>query len=342
MINHKKRIDSLTAEYSNVPAPQFVKAVNDCYYRQYACNYDATPDIAYDAKHAWQRIGDFLTYSGLLDIATYTIVDIGSGTGFVAERVVIGGLPVPKYNGYEPSKDMRIIAQMKYNDPRISFFPLNVESKITEAIAGVAGPKIVTINSVLHHIVWYEQFLVDVIDALNAGDLFIICHEPNSRFWDNAQLVKAFDAIVAEKQGKTRTLAFYMNPLNYIRKLFGLLGLSSKSRSMIDVINKELKESQILQKDLLPSTISAIIDYSVPLCWRNIKCAEGFDEGFLNIERLKNEYFKECEILHSFTYQHLAFSPSRVSDTWRQFDIAMSRVYPDDGAQFCLIVRKKG
>ena len=339
MINHKKRIDYLTAEYSNVPVLQFVKAVNDCYYRRCAGNYDATPDIAYDAVHAWKRISDFLSLR-LPDIANYSIVDIGSGTGFVAQRVTSNILPVSQYVGYEPSDDMLKIARRKHNVPRISFYPLDIEHKVSETLTGITGPKIVTINSVLHHIVLWEAFLADVIDILNAGDLFIICHEPNSRFWENPQLVQAFDAIVAEKQTKTRQLAIYLNPLNYIRKLQRLLGIV-KSQSLVDVINEELKERQILQKNLLPDMIGAIIDYSVPLCWRNIKCDKEFDEGYFNIERLKNEYFKECEIIHSFTYQHLAFSLSIVTDKWKQIDRIMSKKYPDDGAQFCMIVRKK-
>jgi SAM-dependent methyltransferase len=341
MTNHKKRIDFLTAEYAKVSATQFVKAVNDSYYRRSAGNYDATPDIAYDAAHAWQRIIDFLTVT-LPDIANYSIVDIGSGTGFVAERVNASLLPIVQYVGYEPSYDMRQIAQMKHNDPRISFFPLNVELKVSETISGIAGPKIVTINSVLHHIVWWEDFLVEVVDSLNPGDLFVICHEPNSRFWENYRLVKAFDAIVAEKRTRTRSLAIYLNPLNYLRRIKRILGLSSKRQTLIDLINWELKEKGILQKDMLSDMIGAIIDYSVPLCWRNITCDKEFDEGFFSIERLKNEYFQNCEILFSFTYQHLAFSPTIVSDTWKQFDKDMSVEFPDDGAQFCLIVRKKG
>lgn len=340
MTNHKKRIDYLTAEYAKVPASQFVKAVNDCYYRRSAGSYDATPDIAHDAVHAWQRISDFLSVA-LPDIATYSIVDIGSGTGFVAERAKSSLLPFMQYVGFEPSDDMRKIAKMKLNDPRISFFPLNVEHKVSETISVIDGPKIVTINSVLHHIVWWEEFLVDVVDCLNPGDFFIICHEPNSRFWENAHLVQAFDTVVVEKQAKSRPLAIYLNPLNYIRKLQRLFKLPSKRQSLIDLINWELKEKGIIKKDLLPDMVGAIIDYSVPLCWRSISCDKEFDEGFFSIERLKSEFLLNCETMLSFTYQHLAFSPAIVSDTWKQFDKDMSKAFPDDGAQFCIIVRKK-
>lgn len=339
MSQHKKRIDFLTAEYSNVPAAQFVRAVNDCYYQRCAGNYDATPDIAYDAVHAWQRIGEFLA-EALPGINNYSLVDIGSGTGFVAERVIAGLLPVAKYVGFEPSDDMRQVGQAKHHDPRITFLPLDVSCKISETISAITGPKIVTMNSVLHHIVWWEDFLVDVVGCLNPGDLFVICHEPNSRFWENSRLVQVFDAIVEENR-TSRPLAKYLNPLNYVRKLQKACGMeTSKSQSLIDLINRELVGNGVLHIDLQPEMIGAIIDYGVPLCWRNITCDKTCDEGFLNIERLKNEFFQECEILHSFTYQHLAFSPSIVSDKWKKIDSKMARELPDDGAQFCIIIKK--
>jgi len=104
-------------------------------------------------------------------------VDIGSGPD--CRRKDHGSqLPVAKYIGYEPSEDMRNIAQMKHQDPRISFLPLDVALRTSDTISGIYGRKIVTMNSVLHHIVWWEEYLVDVVDCLNSGDLFVICHEP--------------------------------------------------------------------------------------------------------------------------------------------------------------------
>lgn len=340
MPQHKKRIDYLTAEYANVPAAKFVRAVNDSYYRRNAGNYDATPDIAHDALLAWQRIIDALT-GFLPDIANFSIVDIGSGTGFVAERVLAGQLPVAKYVGYEPSDDMRKVAQSKHHDPRVSFQPLDVLQKTSEAISAISGPKIITMNSVLHHIVWWEDFLVDVVGCLNPGDLFVICHEPNSRFWENGRLVQAFDAIVEENR-TSRPLAKYLNPLNYVRKFQKACGLElSKSQSLINSINQELTGNGILRKGLQPDMIGAIIDYSVPLCWRNVPGDKACDEGFFSIDRLKSEYFQGCDVLHSFTYQHLAFSPSVVSEKWKKFDSAMAKELPDEGAQFCIVVQKR-
>jgi len=99
---------------------------------------------------------------------------------------------------------------------------------------------------------------------------------------------------------------------------------------------------QDITEDLLPEMIGAIIDYSVPFCWRNVTYDKSFDEGFFSIERLKAEYFRKCEVMQSFTYQHLAFSPSVLSDTWKKFDSDLAREFPDDGAQFCMVVKKSG
>lgn len=339
MEEKNKRIEFLVREHSNVPAAQFVRAVNDCYYRHRASQYDATPDIAHDAVIAWKQVIAALKDS-LPNIREYTVIDIGSGTGFVAERVVESGIQVRKYVGFEPSEHMRSVAQQKITDERISFQALDLAKKTSESISSIAGKKIVTMNSVLHHIVWWEYFLVDLVNSLQAEDIFVLCHEPNSRFWENSKLVDCFDTIVKEK--KTRPRTRYFNPLNYLRKLQQLTGLDiSGNGSMIELVNSELKATGTLKKELLPDMLGAIIDYGVPLCWRNISYDSAFDEGFFSIERISNEYLRGCRIVHAFTYQHLGFSPSVLTGNWRRFAAEMSETVPDDGAQFCLVAIKK-
>jgi hypothetical protein len=232
---------------------------------------------------------------------------------------------------------MRMIAQRKARNPRISFLPLDVSRRPSDTLSNVRGKKIVTMNSVLHHVVWWEDFLRDVAGVLRSGDVLVLCHEPNRRFLENARLVQAFDAIVEERK-KARPLGKYLNPRNYVRKLLSLSGLSP--RTPADNINKELRENGSIRRDLMPEMIGAIIDYSVPLCWRNIPCAPSYDEGFYDIERLSGEYFQGFKVLDSFTYQHVAFSPSVLPRKWIEVEKVMAEKYPSDGAQFCMIVKK--
>ncbi len=338
MTRHGKRIDFIAEKYSLLPAAGFVRAVNESYYRRAAGDYDATPDIAHDAVVAWKRVLDVLTRF-LADAGEYSVLDIGSGTGFVAGRMAESGWPVADYFGYEPSGSMRRIAQRKVRDPRASFLPLDVSRRPSEMLSNVRGKKIVTINSVLHHVVWWEDFLTDVAGVLRSGDVLVLCHEPNRRFWENARLVRAFDAIVEERK-KARPLVKYLDPRNYGRKLLSLSGLAHGPRTSADAINRELRGNGAIRRDLPPEMIGAIIDYSVPLCWRNLPCAPAYDEGFYDIERLAKEYFQGFRVLHSFTYQHVALSPSVLPRKWVEVDKDMAGKYPSDGAQFCMIVMK--
>ncbi|MFZ2223262.1 MAG: class I SAM-dependent methyltransferase [Candidatus Deferrimicrobium sp.] len=338
MTLHGKRIDFLAKEHSRLPTAGFVRAVNESYYGRAAGDYDATPDIAYDAVVAWKRVLDVLIDS-LSDLGEYFILDIGSGTGFVAGQIAESGWPVANYIGYEPSAYMRSISQKNVRDPRASFLPLDVSRRPSEMLSNVRGKKVVTMNSVLHHIVWWEDFLADIAGVLRSGDVLVLCHEPNRRFWENASLVQAFNTIVAERKN-TRPPMKYLNPLNYGRKLLSWSGLAHGPRTPADSINRELRESGAICKDLPPDMIGAIIDYSVPLCWRNIPCPPDFDEGFFDIEHLTKTYFQGFRILDSFTYQYLAFSPSILPEKWIEFEKDMAGRYPSDGAQFCMIIMK--
>ena len=325
-----------------MPAKAFVKAINDNYYIYFASEYEAThPDVVHDAATAWKRIADVLK-SKLTNMQEYTIVDIGSGTGFVASRLLEECLPFKNYIGFEPSSDMRNAATQRLKDRRLYFklFDISKDDMFFPELKAIEGKKIITLNSVLHHIVWWEDFLTVIKNTLNTGDLLILCHEPNSRFCGNETLVRFFDSIQEEKM-RRNLRAFYLNPMNYIQKIRRLMRMGGYTApSKYDLINKELKVSGVIKKDLLPALISAIIDYGVPLCWRGINIEKEYDEGFYCIESLMEDYFKDMEILLSFTYQHLAFSPVVLSPKWRLKEKALEEEYPMYGAQFCLVIQK--
>ncbi|MDN3512441.1 MAG: class I SAM-dependent methyltransferase [Candidatus Jettenia sp.] len=337
-----KRIDFIAHEYSHVPVMDFVKAVNDGYYNYNACEYDSIhPDITYDAIIAWDKITDLLRIK-MTNLQEYTIVDIGSGTGFVAARFLEKCLSFKNYIGLEPSASMRKVATKKFRESRLSFQSIDILKKeaVFDVLKKIEGNRIITLNSVLHHIVWWEDFLTVIKNALNTGDLFILCHEPNSRFWENNKLVSLFDKIQEEKARMNRR-AVYLNPINYIKKVNRLVRKDThQTPSRYDLINQELKKSGAIKNSLSPGLIGAIIDYSVPLCWRGITIGKDYNEGFLNIEDLMENYFKDMELLLSFTYQHLAFSSTALSTTWRHKEKVLEKEYPLDGAQFCLILQK--
>jgi len=343
MAKTNKRIDFIVSEYSNLSAPEFVRVVTDSFYNNCAKEYDSThPDIFYDAALALHRILDVLK-AKISHLDEYTIIDIGCGTGFVASELLKDALPFERYIGFEPSKEMRSIASKKFKDTRLNFQPLDIlkNSVMFDIINQIKTKKIIILNSTLHHIVWWEDFLKDIKNSLYGGDMLVLCHEPNLRFWQNKVLVDFFDMIVKEKNNKERVF-IYLNPLNYVRKIQKILKLNRcySLPAMADLINKELTTVSAIKKALPAITINAIIDYGVPLCWRGIDIKEGYDERFYSAEDLTKEYFYDMKVILSFTYQHLGFSPKILSKKWEKKEKLLEKEYPLDGAQFCLVLKK--
>lgn len=344
MAAHAKRIDFIAAEYSRMSARAFVAAVNRAYYSRAAAEYDNThPDINHDAVRAWNRIIPVLSSSSVREAGPYTVVDIGSGTGFVASRLLGANIPFTACRGLEPSDHMREIAARKISDQRVSFHPFDImqPGALSAAVSSISGSKIITLNSVLHHIVWWEDFLHEISNVLATGDLLVLCHEPNSRFWGNLVLTGVFEKITATLREKRRMLLF-LNPLSYVRKLRRLLfPADGKQPAPHDHINRELNEANVLKKDLPAPLIPALIDYGVPPCWRGIPIDVSMDEGFFDGESIRERFFADTKKLLFFTYQHLAISPELLTKAWKSREKEFSREYPLDGAQFCIVLQKE-
>jgi len=337
-----KRIDSIVDEYSNIAARDFVMALNLVCYKYAAYEYDLThPDITHDASLAWKRIIDKLR-TEISEPQEYMIVDIGSGTGFVVKQFLEYKLGFYRYVGLEPSSDMIKLAEKQNIGQKISFERLDI-SKIDEPghiLKTIKTNKIITLNSVLHHIVWWEDFLENIKNSLNPGDILVFCHEPNNRFWKNEVLTKNFDRI-AEKRMRSERLKFFLNPINYCKKIFrifGLGGCAPPSKYML--MNKELKDIGVIKKTMPSQVINAIIDYGVPLCWKNIPFDKSYDEGFFDVDHLIEKYFKGLEIFIFFTYQYLGISTKDLSSKWKKKEQLLEGMYPRDGAQFCLGIKK--
>lgn len=182
-----------------MPAVDFVKSLNNSYYFHSTEEYDAThPDIAHDAAIAWDRILSALKIK-IKYLKEYNIVDIGSGTGFVATRCLESRISFKNYIGLEPSDTMRKRAVYKLRDPRVSFIPYEITIPVSNIIKQIPGRKIITINSVLHHIVYWEDFLSDLKNSLYPDDLLVLSHEPNCRFWENNILVDNFNKYLRKK-----------------------------------------------------------------------------------------------------------------------------------------------
>lgn len=88
---------------------------------------------------------------------------------------------------------------------------------------------------------------------------------------------------------RKRQRAFYLNPINYLRKILRITGLGGYAAlSKYDIINKELKEIGVIKETLSPALINAIIDYGVPLVGGEFMLKETMMKDFTTSKFLLN------------------------------------------------------
>jgi SAM-dependent methyltransferase len=330
-----KRIDQIAAEYSCVDSRQFVEEVSIAHFNHAADSYDAThPDLFYDCVRAWQRLLGTLA-PALGDTRDYTVVDIGSGTGFVGMQFARASVELARYIGLEPSRGMHARATQNLAgagwpvDLRtVSFTDLNT---LVDQLRSVAQPLIVTLNSVLHHIVWWEAFLSRVEQALDPGDIFVVAHEPNKAFWVS----------VRERLGRAPRLPKYLQPQRYIGWLGRRLGWAREGRAPVAWVNDSMKPRGLLRKELETPVLQCIIDYGQPELWARLGFSDLHShDGYAWYETLQESYFRSWDVLDLFTYMPLGVSWKLLDRSERKESLCLSSSEPLAGSVYCVALQK--
>lgn len=105
------------------------------------------------------------------------ILDLGCGSGFVAERLLAANVPFDSYLGQDLSPEMVESARGRFTDERISF--------VTDPDA-LEGPfDIIAANSVFHHLVDPGELAQRIDGLLAPGGMVMGAHEPNKRPFAN-------------------------------------------------------------------------------------------------------------------------------------------------------------
>ncbi|MDO8430309.1 MAG: class I SAM-dependent methyltransferase [bacterium] len=163
---------------------KLVLRINELYYTLGGEDYDCShEEILILEPPRWKRVAGALVANSAHQ--KKTILDVGSGTGFVA--TVLGP--------YLTDKDQFICLDI--SQKFLDQCKLNLENKkfkcqlVYKQYNGMLLPfedksiDILTLNSVLHHIPNTELFLGEVDRVLKRGGYLVIGHEANRRFYKN-------------------------------------------------------------------------------------------------------------------------------------------------------------
>ncbi|MFA6217282.1 MAG: class I SAM-dependent methyltransferase [Candidatus Omnitrophota bacterium] len=299
-----------------------VKEVNEIYHDLEAQYYvQRHPEIYVDEKSAWEQIGQTFLKSD----KQLTILDIGTGTGFVPMLV----------SGYLKENDKIICTDLSEKMLKITQEHLASLNKIKKEFIKADALEIskmdlkvdcITMNSVLHHIPDYPQVLSGLGKHVTKGGLFIIMHERNKLHSQN----RSFILFVYQNLVKVRMVL-----KRIARNILIFLGMFRKRLGPGKDFNQKVywavKEKKLVGQDLTIKDINAIVDIHDP-----DEKGEGFDPF-----KLHERFFPDFKIISVNTYKHLGAWVNESSNGINKFfSRKIKNNSPYGGALFSLIMKK--
>ena len=288
-----------------------VKNVNRVFYEVEAGEYDIRhPEIMSGDRSWWESFGKILikTLNGRKPL---TVLDIGSGTGFVVETLQ-NNLSGDHIICYDLSIEMLKCSKEKFGMKDINYLVGDAES----IPFGDSSFDAVTFNSVLHHVPDYHVFLKEVNRVLKDGGCLAFAHEPNKSF---------FNSIF----------------LRIVASVYKLAGFGMEiTDSMQEKINDKLRDNGVIEEGLSKEEIIKMVDFHSPVEQSSIGIDK--DKGFVPSEMISNNLasFEILELREYTTYFHRPFLERNV---WiRKLIEGGVRLFGGRGNLFSLIARKKG
>lgn len=225
----------------NYKASKLVKEINRIYHEIEAQDYDSRhPEIIEGDVKWWRALGEKFI-KPLSKSKNISLLDVGSGTGFV------GNISLE----YTKSKDMFVCYDLSYNMlnkareklknsfPDKKEFFLNGDAELLPFKDGSFN--IITINAVIHHLPNYKSLLGEIDRILRKGGILVVAHEQSSDFF--------------------KSKIFFMMALFY--KLIG--GRMEISDSMLAKVNLKAREEGLIENNLSKSEVMKLVDYHSPI-----------------------------------------------------------------------------
>ena len=266
-----------------------------------------------------------------------TLLDIGSGTGFVPLQV----------GKYMKRGDLLICSDISIN--MLNACKENILKRSFECdtiFIKTDGKQydlednycdFITLNSVLHHIPETISFLREINRMLKVNGCLIIGHEPNIVFFNDKVLWLNY--IIS---------SLFLSPKRffiYVLKKLGLFGFFIKKfgtfnkelsihNSIINDVNDRLLKEGIIHTSMTSSQISEIVDINSPT-------AGGYhEERGIDILKLLNDNLKNYEVVYHKTYSHL-YKISYNNFLTKKYNNFLHKIFPYRGSMFFIILKKR-
>jgi ubiquinone/menaquinone biosynthesis C-methylase UbiE len=255
-----------------------------------------------------------------------TILDIGTGTGFVPINIAEFCTENDFIICSDLSQEMLKVAEKNLKTGfkcQFDFVKLSGNSILTK------NADIITINSVVHHVPDLTQFFLDLNRITKPGGRIIIGHEPNKAFYNHSFLLKLFLFLQSFTSFKK-----FLITLARITKINRIVKQKNKLNSITEQINIQLIKEKAIENILSTDEINKMTDFHSPSAGKKIDKTKGID-----ISELKDKYLPNFEIEHLETYNFIG-KISQKNLLFKKINKFLSRKYSGYGATFFVILKK--
>lgn len=324
----------------------FVNRVNEIYHDIEGEAYlQKHPEIFVDEAKRWRMIAKRY----LVKDCSITVLDIGTGTGFVPLTIA----PFLKMEDTiicsDISSGMLEVCKSEIRKRQFECTVKFVKSRGDITLLVQKPVDFITMNSVLHHIPNVEEFCSQIKSVLSEEGIAIIAHEPNKPFFHNRFLWNNYVFLNRLLNLRIRTSSLLRAKVSQVLKRFGLFSPASRllscersqherktgsSNDIITRVNMCLLREELVEKPLSASEISKIVDFHSPT-------AGGFQkERCLDFQQLLEGSLINFELIHFETYNH-CYKETSKSQVIKLYANLLRVIYPKQGGTFLAVIKKK-
>ena len=304
--NNKKTLKELQQDSNRI------KIINRVFHDWDADAYeDEHPEIYELERASWKELMSGML-APIMEKKDLRLLDIGTGNGFVLDVISPFITASQTVIFSDISEKMIGVVTEKFKAQ-----PYKKEFIVCEA-ARVPLPDnsidIITVNSVLHHIPNYDEFLIEARRLLAPGGALIIKHEPNIRFPQNSML-----------------RSFYLS----LNKIKGK-GSHAVAHPIDSELVNALKQAGIeFAEPVSKYQLQALIDIGSPAAGGGMDVERGFDPS-----KIVAEVFPSAKDSRITSYAYLGKYNEQKNAATKLLSGFFKLLFPKDGYLFDLIVIK--
>ncbi|MHB8899265.1 MAG: class I SAM-dependent methyltransferase [Thermoguttaceae bacterium] len=311
---------------------EFYWAVNDALHAAEAATYDVRHATMYlEAGGAvWERLFSYLPSQP----EELRFLDIGCGTGLVGH---FAAMYVPHRVAsmmlMDPSPNMMKVVQTKATN-----WPFDAELRTCD-IDGLATEKpfdVVTINSVLHHVVELEPFVKKVQDLIRPGGVLLTGQDPRAvakTRYDCLLTARRAQAAPSQLSGKaSRSLQFWRNHVHRVLRQVGrMIGSKIHLTELAKEASRTLLDNDIIRRPMDETSLYMVTDVHIP---RSSGGGKGIDEDDLE------HWMQDMTRIATHTYRYHDANFAQLNQFQKEQELAWWRADDLHGATMALAFRK--